>query len=63
MTYEQAINLKSFKNYCQCGGYACDLNGRDPEQPHMNWCPQLSEWLEWKSAIAAGRLIASSLVG
>lgn len=38
----------SFKNYCTCGGYAWDRNGRPKEQPHMTWCPQYKEYAEWR---------------
>jgi hypothetical protein len=38
---------KTFKNYCTCGGYAWSMNGRDPKQPHMAWCPQFKEYAEW----------------
>lgn len=59
MTYEEAIALKSFKEYCICGGFAHAMNGRNPEQPHMSWCPQLPEWLEYKKALAAGPTVSS----
>jgi hypothetical protein len=36
-----------FKNHCTCGGFAWTMNGRDPAQPHMAWCPQLEEYAEW----------------
>lgn len=52
MTRTEAENLKSFKNYCNCGGFAPSMNGRDPEQPHMSWCAQYEEWQEWKRALA-----------
>lgn len=51
MTHEEALMLKSFKHYCMCGGYAWDMNGRDPEQPHMSWCPQREEYGEWREAL------------
>jgi hypothetical protein len=51
MTHEEAINLKSFKHHCTCGGYAHSMNGRDPNQPHMSWCPQVDEYKEWKKAL------------
>ena len=47
MTYEEAKNLKSFKNYCNCGGSAWNMNGRNPARPHMSWCPQIDEYNEW----------------
>lgn len=37
----------TFKNYCTCGGFAWTMNGRDPANPHMAWCPQLDEYCEW----------------
>ena len=55
MTKEEAENLKSFDHTCTCGGYACSMNGRNPEQPHMAWCPQLPQWLEWKEALQEGK--------
>lgn len=42
--------IKSFVNYCNCGGYASSMNGRNPEHPHMSWCAQYHEWEEWKAA-------------
>jgi hypothetical protein len=55
VTYEQAINLKSFQHHCQCGGYAWNFNGRDEEQPHMSWCPQFDEYAEWRAALKQGQ--------
>ena len=51
MTKEEAENLKTFKNYCMCGGYAWSMNGRPQEQPHMDWCPQKEEYTEWYKAM------------
>lgn len=51
MTKEQAQNLKTFKNYCTCGGYAWSLNGRDKDNPHLYWCPQKGEHAAWYKAI------------
>ena len=48
---KEEANLKSFKNYCTCGGYARDINGRPAEQPHMTWCPQYAEYGEWYRAL------------
>lgn len=50
MTHEEAINLRSFKHYCNCGGYAWTMNGRPESQPHMEWCPQFAEYAEWWAA-------------
>ena len=47
MNLDEAKNLKSFKNYCNCGGYAWSMNGRDRARPHMSWCPQMKEYNEW----------------
>jgi len=47
MNLDEAKNLKSFKNYCNCGGYAWSMNGRNPARPHMSWCPQMKEYNEW----------------
>jgi len=54
MTYEEAVNLKSFKHYCTCGGFAHQMNGRDPNNPHMSWCPQDEEYREYRAALSAG---------
>jgi hypothetical protein len=51
MTREEAKNLKSFKNYCMCGGFAHTMNGRDPSRPHMDWRPQRDEYNEWYDAM------------
>jgi hypothetical protein len=53
MTREQAQALKSFKHYCNCGGFAWQMNGRSQEQPHMDWCPQYDEYAEWWAAMHA----------
>lgn len=37
----------TFTNPCTCGGYAWPLNGRAPEQPHMQWCSQYHEYAAW----------------
>lgn len=50
MTKEEADNLKTFKQYCTCGGYAWQMNGRPESQPHMDWCPQEKEYAEWYKA-------------
>lgn len=44
---QRSPRLHSFKNYCMCGGYAWQMNGRSQEQPHMTWCPQYAEYAEW----------------
>lgn len=51
MTYEEAKNLKFFKEYCSCGGFAHSMNGRNPARPHMSWCPQMEEYNEWYDAL------------
>jgi len=51
MTKDEAVALKTFKNYCSCGGYAIHMNGRPESQPHMPWCPQYEEYAEWYRAI------------
>lgn len=51
MTYEEALNLKTFKNYCTCGAYAKLTERANSRHPHMSWCPQREEWEEWKSAM------------
>ena len=50
MTKEEADKLKVFKHMCTCGGYAWQLNGRNEADPHMTWCPQRDEYLEWFNA-------------
>ena len=47
MNLDEARKLKSFKNYCNCGGYAWKMNGRNPARPHLSWCPQMKEYNEW----------------
>lgn len=51
MTRDAALNLRSFKHYCTCGGYAWQLNGRDQESPHTHWCPQYEEYRAWRLAL------------
>ena len=51
MTYEEAKKLRRFQNFCNCGGFAASMNGRNPEHPHMMWCAQYEEWEEWKRAM------------
>ena len=51
MTKKEAEELTTFKNSCNCGGFAWSMNGRPQEQPHMTWCPQYEEYQEWFSAI------------
>jgi len=51
MTRDEALNLKTFKHYCTCGGFAWTMNGRDPEHCHKAWCPQFDEYKEWWDAL------------
>ena len=61
MTHQEALNLKSFKEYCTCGGIGAGVfNNRNPEQPHMAWCPQLDEWIEWKEALKRGDRLSAT---
>ena len=53
MNYDEAKNLKSFKNCCNCGGSAWTMNGRNPARPHMSWCPQIEEYNEWYDLVGA----------
>ncbi len=50
MTKQEAENLKTFQNYCTCGGYAWQMNDRRGCDPHMPWCPQKNEYDEWHKA-------------
>lgn len=51
MTKQEALDLKTFDHYCTCGGFACSINGRDPRNPHMAWCPQMPQYVEWYEAL------------
>jgi hypothetical protein len=51
MTHEEAKQLKEFKHYCTCGGYAWSMNGRSKHDPHLHWCPQKTEYDEWWQAM------------
>lgn len=51
MTKTEAENLKTFKHYCTCGGFAHQMNGRNPATRHMDWCPQKEEYDEWYKAM------------
>jgi hypothetical protein len=50
VTHDEAMALRTFKNYCTCGGFAWQMNGRPESQPHMSWCPQAEEYAEWYAA-------------
>lgn len=39
--------VRTFKNYCTCGGFAWQMNGRPESEPHMDWCPQREEYAAW----------------
>ncbi len=54
MTYEEAVNLKSYSHYCNCGGYASSMNGRDSSNPHATWCAQYKEFEERQAALTRG---------
>lgn len=54
MTYNEAKNLKTFKNYCNCGGFAGLSERAKSRNPHMSWCAQADEWEEWKTAMESG---------
>ena len=51
MTHDEALNLKSFKHHCTCGGFAASMNLRNAARPHMDWCPQKDEYNEWYDAM------------
>jgi len=51
VTHQEAVALRSFKNYCMCGGFAWTMNGRPERQPHMDWCQQMQEYAEWWRAL------------
>lgn len=51
MTKQEAEALKRFKDYCTCGGFAWQMNGRKESSPHMEWCPQAKEYAEWWDAM------------
>jgi hypothetical protein len=51
MTKEEAEKLITFKNYCTCGGYRWQLNGRPESNPHYFWCPQKQEYDDWWRAL------------
>lgn len=53
MTREEAQALKAFDHHCTCGGFAFSMNGRDPRDPHMKWCPQRPQYAEWVAALPA----------
>jgi len=49
MSYLQWLSTKgitTYKNYCNCGGYAHSMNGRNERDPHMIWCDQFKEFHE-----------------
>lgn len=46
MTNQEALALKSYDKYCNCGGYA-----RKGRHPHMDYCPQLKQYEEWMEAL------------
>jgi hypothetical protein len=55
MTLGDALKHRSFKHYCNCGGYAYGMSMRSmSDHPHMNWCAQYSEWEEWAEALRRG---------
>ena len=51
MNKEEAQKLKTFKNYCICGGFAWSMNDRDKRRPHMSYCPQREEYNQWYDAL------------
>ena len=54
MTYEEAKELKRFKNSCNCGGYSGLSDRAKSRHPHLPWCFQHDEWEEWKLAMEQG---------
>ena len=57
MTREEAEKMTSYKNYCNCGGFAPTMNGRNPDHPHMSWCAQFEEYEERWAALHAGNMM------
>lgn len=54
MTRDEADSLKTFDNFCTCGGYAWTMNGRPERNPHTDWCPQKKQYDEWFAAKSEG---------
>lgn len=58
--YVKSKGIKSYRNYCNCGGYAASMNGRDKEHPHKSWCAQFAEYedlyFQYECAKASGEL-------
>lgn len=51
MTRAEALDLRTFDEYCNCGGYAWTMNGRNPMRPHAGWCPQREQYNAWADAL------------
>jgi hypothetical protein len=50
MTHDDAVKLKSFKHYCNCGAFAKHSDERSATM-HQTWCPQFDEYSEWHKAM------------
>lgn len=57
---EPANKPETFQNYCTCGGYAWQMNGRPEAQPHTTWCPQREEYARWFARQMAKRRSAET---
>jgi hypothetical protein len=59
MTREEVEALRCFDHYCTCGGFAHTMNGRPAHDPHMVWCPQRPQWLDWYQALHSSKEAAT----
>ena len=48
MTNDEALNLRTFNHYCNCGGGSKPLSDK---HPHQQWCAQYTEYEEWIEAL------------
>ena len=55
MTYEEAVNMKTYRNYCNCGGYASMSERTQSKTPHVTWCAQYEEFMAREEALHRGR--------
>jgi len=61
MTNAEAVALRTFKNYCTCGGFAWTVNGRSHSSPHLRYCQQKKEYREWYDAMYPTQLDAATI--
>lgn len=48
ITKQMLQEMKLFKTHCSCGGIFFAFTMKNLDNPHLGWCEQRTEYLNWK---------------